>query len=166
FSRLIVFDMRGIGLSDRGSEPPILELQTDDVGAVMDAAASDSAAVFGGARGAAMTMLFAATYPNRVRALILYAAVAKTVRSADWPFAKTEEEQRRFYERFVAEMGTGENLDLQGPSYDEPFKRWWARFERLVATPGAYRELAEIFTFLDVRHVLPLIRVPTLVMQR
>src|SRR5213082_1741935 len=85
FSRLIVFDMRGIGLSDRGSEPPILELQTDDVGAVMDAAASDSAAVFGGARGAAMTMLFAATYPNRVRALILYAAVAKTVRSADWP---------------------------------------------------------------------------------
>src|SRR5438270_7335706 len=77
FSRLIVFDMRGIGLSDRGPEPPYLELQMDDVRAVMDAARSETAAVFGGA----MTMLFAATYPERVRALILYGALAKTMRS-------------------------------------------------------------------------------------
>src|SRR5438094_276018 len=71
FSRLIVFDMRGIGLSDRGPEPPILELQTDDVRAVMDAAGSESAALAAVARGAAMTMLFAASYPERVRALVL-----------------------------------------------------------------------------------------------
>jgi class 3 adenylate cyclase len=166
FSRLILFDMRGVGLSDRGSEPPILELQTDDVTAVMDAAGSQQAAVFGGARGATMAMLFAASHPERTRALVLYAPTAKSVRSPDWPFAKTEEEMRAFYERFVAEMGTGENLDLQGPSFDQRFKEWWARFERLVATPGAYRELARIFTELDVRQVLGLIQVPTLVLHR
>src|SRR5947207_950708 len=113
-----------------------------------------------------MTMLYAATYPERVRALVLYAPMAKTVRSADWPFGKTAEEQRRFYDRFVAEMGTGQNLDLQGPSHDDHFKRWWARLERLVATPGAYRELAGIFADLDIRNVLPLIQAPTLVLHR
>ena len=168
FSRLIVFDMRGVGLSDRGPEPPFLELQMDDVRAVMDAARSETAAVFGGARGGAMTMLFAATYPERVRALILYGAMAKTVRSADYPYGKTEEQQRAFFDRFVSEMGTVENLDLQGPSglEDPRFKRWWARFERLVATPAAYRELAAILSDLDVRAVLPSIQAPTLVLHR
>jgi pimeloyl-ACP methyl ester carboxylesterase len=134
--------MRGIGLSDRGPEPPVLELQMDDVRAVMDAAGSDTAAIFGGARGGAMTLLFAATYPERARALILYAPFAKTVRAPDWPFGRTEEEQQLFFDRFTREMGTGENLDLQGPSHDERFKQWWARFERLGASPGAWRELA------------------------
>jgi pimeloyl-ACP methyl ester carboxylesterase len=166
FSRLILFDMRGVGLSDRGAQPPILELQTDDVRAVMDAAGSERAAVFGGARGAAMAMLFAASYPERTRALVLYAPTAKTVRSPDWPYGKSEQEQRAFYERFVAEMGTGANLDVQGPSFDGPFKEWWSRFERLVATPGAYRELASIFTELDIRQVLPLVQAPTLVLHR
>lgn len=168
FSRLIVFDMRGVGLSDRGTQPPFLEPQMDDVRAVMDAAGSESAAVFGGARGGAMTMLFAATYPERTRALVLYAALAKTVRSADHPYGKSPREQQVFFERFVTEMGTGTNLDLQGPSgLDDPrFRRWWARFERLVATPTAYRELATIFADLDIRAVLPTIQAPTLVLQR
>jgi class 3 adenylate cyclase len=166
FSRLILFDMRGIGLSDRGTAPPIVESQADDLRAVMRDAGSESAAVFGGARGAAMTMLFAATYPERVRALILYAPSAKTVRSDDWPYGRTAAEQQEFYERFVAEMGTGANLDLQGPTHDERFTAWWAHFERLVATPGAYRELARIFTDLDIRSVLPLVRSPTLVLHR
>src|SRR5579864_9843937 len=94
FSRLIVFDMRGIGLSDRGPEAPYLELQMDDVRAVMDAAGSETAAIFGGARAAAMMLLFAATYPERARALVLYAPSAKTVRSPDWPYGRTEEEQQ------------------------------------------------------------------------
>jgi class 3 adenylate cyclase len=166
FTRLILFDMRAVGLSDRGSQPPILELQADDVRAVMDAVGCESGAVYGGARGAAAAMMFAASYPERVRALVLYAPVAKTVRSPDWPYAKTEEEQRAFYDRFVSEMGTGENLEVQGPSHDERFKKWWARFERLVATPGAYLELARIFTELDVRQVLPAIQSPTLVLHR
>lgn len=168
FSRLIVFDMRGVGLSDRGPEPPFLELQMDDVRAVMDAAESKTAAVFCGAGGGAMTMLFAATYRERVRALILYGARAKTVQSADYPYGKTEEQQRAFIDRFVSKMGTGQNLDLQGPSglEDPRFKRWWARFERLVATPTAYRELAAIFNDLDIRAVLPSIQAPTLVLHR
>ncbi len=168
FSRLIVFDMRGVGLSDRGAEPPFLESQMDDIRAVMDAAGSASAAIYGGARGGAMAMLFAATYPERTSALILYGALAKTVRSPDYPYGKSAEEQQAFIDRFVSEMGTGENLDLQGPSGldDERFKRWWARFERLVATPTAYRELAAIFRDLDVRAVLPSIQAPTLLLQR
>ena len=166
FARLILFDMRGMGLSDRGSQPPILELQADDLNAVVDAVGAKTPAVFGGARGSAMALLFAATRPERTRALILYAPVAKTLRADDWPSGKTEEEQRHFVERFTAEMGTGENLDLQGPSFDHSFKKWWARFERLVATPGAYRELITIFTDLDVRQVLPLVQAPTLVLQR
>ena len=85
FTRLILFDMRGVGLSDRGSQPPILELQADDVRAVMDAVGCDSAAVYGGARGAAAAMMFAASYPERVRALVLYAPVAKTVRAGRLP---------------------------------------------------------------------------------
>jgi pimeloyl-ACP methyl ester carboxylesterase len=168
FSRLIIFDMRGVGLSDRGPGPPFLESQMDDMSAVMEAASSRSAVVFGGARGGAMSMLFAATYPDRVRALVLYASVAKTLRSPDFSPGKSEHDQQVFFDRFVAEMGTGKNLDLQGPGgLDDPrFVRWWARFERLVATPGAYRELAMIFRDLDVRAVLPSIQAPTLVLQR
>ena len=168
FSRLIVFDMRGVGLSDRGPTAPALELQMDDMRAVLDAAGSESAVVFGVTRGGAMTMLFAATYPERTRALVLYAALARTVRSPDHPYGRSAEEQQEFFDRFVAEMGTGRNLDLQGPSglADPAFVRWWARFERLVASPTAYRELAQIFHDLDVRPVLPSIQAPTLVVQR
>ncbi|MFL6182889.1 MAG: alpha/beta fold hydrolase, partial [Actinomycetes bacterium] len=140
FSRLILFDMRGVGLSDRGTEPPVLELQRDDVAAVMDAAGSKTAVLFGGARAAAMALLFAATHPDRTRALVLYAPVAKTVSTPDFPHGKTAEEQKAFFERFIREVGTGVNLELQAPSvaHDEHFVAWWARFERLVASPSAY----------------------------
>lgn len=141
FTRLILFDMRGVGLSDRGPVPPTLELQTDDVGAVMSAAGSESAVLFGGARGSALMMLFAASHTERTLRLVLYAPIARTVRTADWSFGRTEEEQRHFFERFTSEMGTGENLDLQSASHDNRFPKWWARFERLRASPGAWREL-------------------------
>jgi class 3 adenylate cyclase len=166
FSRLILFDMRGVGLSDRGPEPPTLERQMDDVGTVMDAAGSETAAIFGGARAAAMTMLFAASHPERTQALVLYAPIARSLWAPDWPFGRTEEEQQLFFDRFIAEMGTAKNLDLQGPSADPSFIKWWARFERLGASPGTWRELQEVFGTLDVRPVLPHIQSPTLVLQR
>jgi class 3 adenylate cyclase/pimeloyl-ACP methyl ester carboxylesterase len=168
FSRLILFDMRAVGLSDRGPEPPALELQRDDIGIVMDAAGSSSAVIFGGARAAAMAMLFAATHPNRAKGLVLYAPVAKTVSTSDFPYGKSPAEQEAFFERFVQEVGTGRNLALQAPSVaaDEHFVAWWARFERLVASPSVYEELGRIFTDMDVREVLPTIHVPTLVIHR
>jgi pimeloyl-ACP methyl ester carboxylesterase len=168
FSRLILFDMRGIGVSDRGREPPVLELQRDDVAAVMDAAGSKSAVVFGVARGAAMTVLFAATHPERTKALILYAPFARTLSAPDFPFGRTLEEQQAFYERFVNEVGTGRNLFIQAPSVagDGGFRSWWARFERLVATPSAYRELGAVLFEIDVRSILPSVQAPTLVLHR
>src|SRR5215831_6573840 len=104
FSRLIVFDMRGVGLSDRGTEPPFLELMMDDAGAVMDAAGSETAALFGAGRGGVSAMLFAATHPERVRALVLYDTWAKLLRSEDHPHGVTAEQDDAFIERFVAEM--------------------------------------------------------------
>ena len=168
FSRLILFDMRGVGLSDRGPEPPSIELQRDDVEAVLDAAGSDAAVVFGGARAASMAMLFAATHPDRTKALVLYAPVAKTLSAPDFPHGKSPGDQAAFVERFVREVGTARNLELQAPSAadDDRFVAWWARFERLVASPSAYEELARIFTDVDVRRVLPAIHVPTLVLHR
>jgi pimeloyl-ACP methyl ester carboxylesterase/class 3 adenylate cyclase len=162
FCRLIVFDMRGVGLSDRGPERPTIELQRDDIAAVMDAVGIEAGIVFGGARAAAMAMLFAATHPERTTALILYAPVAKTVATPDFPHGKTQQEQQDFLERFVKEMA------VQAPSAadDERFVAWWARFERLVASPSAYEELARIFTDVDVREALPAIHVPTLVIHR
>ena len=166
FSRLVLFDMRGVGLSDRGLEPPTLEVQMADLGVVMDAAGCQSAAILAGARGAAMAMLFAASFPERTSALVLYAPIARSVRLPDWPYGRTEDEQQAFFERFTAEMGTAANLDLQGPSADDAFTRWWARFERLTATPGGWRELQEIMSRLDVRSVLGQIQAPTLVLHR
>jgi pimeloyl-ACP methyl ester carboxylesterase len=168
FSRLIVFDMRGVGLSDRGGEAPFLELMVEDAGAVMDAASSETAALFGASRAGVMAMLFAATHPERVRALVLYDTWAKNLRSDDHPYGATTAEDDEFVNRFVAEMGTAQNLDLQAPSGlgDERFVRWWARFERLITSPAGFRELADVRRNSDVRAVLPLIQAPTLVLHR
>jgi len=166
FSRLIIFDMRGIGLSDHGPEPPVLELQMDDVRAVMDAAGSESAAICGVARGGAMMMLFAATYPERVRALVLYAALPKTMRSEDYPHGRTEAEAEEFLNLFSQDIGSAQRLRGQAPTADDRLRQWWPRFERLVATPSGYRELGEIFRDIDIRRVVPAIQAPTLLLHR
>ena len=167
FCRLIVFDMRGIGLSDRGPEAPYLELQMDDIRAVMDAAGSDTAAIFGVARGGAMTMLFAATYPERVRALVLYASNVKTMRSDDWQYGRTVEEADEFFRTYTDHFGTGENLRLQAPGHwDERYQRWWARFERLIASKSGFRELGTVFREIDVRAVARSVQAPTLLLHR
>jgi pimeloyl-ACP methyl ester carboxylesterase len=168
FSRMVLFDMRGVGLSDRGPEPPTIELQRDDVAAVMDAVGIESAVVFGGARAATMAMLFAATHPDRTKALVLYAPTAKTVSTPDFPHGNTPEQQEEFFLRFVDEVGTGRNVAIQAVSAaeDERFVAWWARFERSVASPSAYAELGRILMEIDVREVLPAIHVPTLIVHR
>src|ERR671937_430548 len=126
FSRLILFDMRGVGLSDRGPEPPVVEVQMDDIGSVMDAAGSQTAAVFGGARGAAPASLFAASHPERTRALVLYAPIVRTLEARGFPWGWTGERWRESYEPLVTRTGTGENLDLEGPdaAHNDRFKQW------------------------------------------
>jgi pimeloyl-ACP methyl ester carboxylesterase len=166
FCRLIMFDMRGIGLSDRGLEPPLLELQMDDVRAVMDAAGSETAALYGAARGGSMMALFAATYPERVRALVLYAALAKTIRTNDYPRGRTETEQEEFLRLFTQEIGSLQRLGRQGPSAVVELSRWWPKFERSVGTPERFRELGEIFRDIDIRAVVPAIQAPTLLLHR
>lgn len=168
FSRLVLFDMRGVGLSDRGTERPTIELQRDDIATVMDAAGMTEAIIFGHTRSASMAMLFAATHPDRTKGLVLYSPVAKSVRTSDFPHGGDREEVTAFVQRFVHDAGTGRNLESFAPSVagNPRFVKWWARFERLVASPSALEELGHILTDIDLRSVLPAIHVPTLVLHR
>src|SRR5439155_23762780 len=168
FSRLIVFDKRGTGLSDPVSEVPTLEQRVDDVRAVMDAAGSERAAMFGVSEGGPMSMLFATTYPERVAALALYGTYAKRVRAADYPWAPTLEEHQDRLDVVERDWGGPVDLEAWAPSNvnDERFKRWWAQYLRLGASPAAARAVLEMTLEIDVRDILPAIRVPTLVMHR
>jgi pimeloyl-ACP methyl ester carboxylesterase len=172
FSRLILFDKRGTGLSDRVKDVPTLETRMDDVRAVMDAAGSERAAIMGISEGGPMAALFAATYPERTFAAILYGSPARYVWAPDYQWGRTLEEYRRQLEDVERRWGTPEYSDemLQwlAPSVadDEGFKRWFRTYARLSASPGAARDLARMNMEIDVRQVLPAIRVPTLVLNR
>ena len=170
FSRLIIFDKRGTSLSDRVPVKllPTLEERMDDVRAVMDAADSERAALFGVSEGGPMSMLFATTYPERVSALALYGTYAKRVRAADYPWAPTLEEHQDRLDVVERDWGGPVDLEAWAPSNvnDERFKRWWAQYLRLGASPAAARAVLEMTLEIDVRDILPAIRVPTLVMHR
>jgi class 3 adenylate cyclase len=163
FSRLILFDKRGTGLSDRLGDLPTLEERMDDVRAVMDAVGSTKAALLGISEGGAMSMLFAATYPERTQALILYGTYADF---HTWVLPPDRFEQ--FLEKIDRSWGQGESLGAFAPSRitDQRFKQWWGRFERLGASPSAVIALMRMNSQIDVRHILPAIRVPTLVLHR
>jgi pimeloyl-ACP methyl ester carboxylesterase len=168
FSRLILFDKRGTGLSDPVplDRLPTLEQRMDDVRAVMDAAGSERAALFGSSEGGLMSILFAATYPERTRALIALAIYAKRIWSPDYPWAPTPE--ARAAEIASIERRWGGEMDISdlAPSADEAFKRRAVAYLRRSASPGAAVALLRMNTQIDVRGVLPTIRVPTLVLQR
>ncbi len=170
FSRLILFDKRGTGLSDRVSEDalPTLEQRMDDVRAVMDAVGSMRAALFGFSEGGGMCVLFAATYPERTEALVTYGIFAARRRSPDYPWAPSTEERERWLAGVEADWGGAVDLATLAPSRagDERFSRWWARYLRASASPGAAVALGRMNTAVDVRSVLPAIRVPTLVIHR
>ena len=170
FSRLILFDKRGTGLSDRvpPDRLPTLEQRMDDVRAVMDATGAERAALFGPSEGGPMSALFAATYPERTTALILYGTFASTVRDATYPWAMDPEERRKVIEAIPEQWGQGAYVDLLAPSMagDERFRRWWARLERLGASPGAAMALRRMNGEIDIRTTLSAIRVPTLVLHR
>lgn len=168
FSRLIRFDKRGTGLSDPVATPPTLEQRMDDVRAVIDAVGVHRAALFGYSEGGSMSALFAATYPERTSALVMYGTFAKRIWDPDYPWAPTPEERQTLLE--AIETGWGGVVDLAtiAPSmvHDERFRQWFAGYSRRGASPGAALALARMNTDIDIRHVLPAIRVPTLVLHR
>ena len=163
FARLIMFDKRGTGLSDRTVGVPTLEERMDDVRAVMDAVGSQQAALFGISEGGAMSVLFAATYPERTRALVLYGTYGHF---SSWVVPPDRIEAALV--RMEKNWGTGESLRLFAPSVasDETFKLSWARFERLGASPSAVVALMRMNSEIDVRPILPSIRVPTFIIHR
>lgn len=170
FSRLILFDKRGTGLSDRVpvQKLPTLEERMDDVRAVMDAVGSERAALFGVSEGGPMSMLFATTYPERVLSLLLYGTYAKRVRDADYPWAPTVEQHREFVDAVQREWGGPTQAEIWAPSVadDDRFKRWWGQYLRLGASPAAARAVLEMTREIDVRGILSAIRVPTLILHR
>src|SRR5205807_3678801 len=171
FSRLILFDKRGTGLSDPVTEVPSLEQRIDDVRAVMEAARSERAALFGVSEGGPMSVLFAATHPDRVSALVLHGAMGRTTEAPDYPWATPAEALRESAAEFIAPYW---GRDAQGtvalfaPSFaDDPQAvEFAARMERSAASPRMVQQIFEMFLDIDVRAVLPTIHVPTLVVHR
>jgi pimeloyl-ACP methyl ester carboxylesterase len=170
FSRLIVFDKRGTGMSDRVPDDrlPLLEERMDDMRAVMDAAGSDRAAVFGASEGGNLATLFAASYPERTRALVTFGIFAKRIWSPDYPWAPTPEERASFFEVIERDWaGLMDISDLAPSIADDPVAAArLARSLRRAASPGAALALARMNTEIDIRSVLPTISVPTLVLHR
>jgi len=168
FSRLILFDKRGTGLSDQSTNMPTLEQRMDDVRAVMEAVHSERAVVFGMSEGGNMAMLFAATYPERTIALIAFGVFAKRIYDPEYPWAPTPEERQKFYDAIEHEWSGPLGVEDLAPSManDERFRNWWASYQRRSASPRAALTLAKLNTSIDVRHVLAAIRVPTFVLHR
>ena len=168
FSRLILFDKRGTGLSDPVSPDrlPTLEERMDDVRAVLDAVDCEQAAVFGFSEGGLMSVLFAATYPDRTTALVLYGVFAKRIWSPDYPWAPKPDDRAREIEELERNWAERMDLDKLAPSEDDAFKDRMATYFRRSASPGAAVALMRMNTQIDVRDVLPTIQAPTLVLHR
>jgi pimeloyl-ACP methyl ester carboxylesterase len=170
FARLIRFDKRGTGMSDRPSGPATLEERTDDIRAVMDAAGSERAFVFGTSEGGSMASVFAATYPERTSGLILWGTQATWIRTADYPWGVTMEEalaeiddlaEHGMTDTYLFGPGAGARSNMSEEEMGR-IRRWW----RAATTPGALADLERMNLAVDIRGVLASIHVPTLVMNR
>jgi class 3 adenylate cyclase len=168
FSRLIVFDKRGQGLSDRFGRPPTLEESMDDLGAVLDAAGCERAAIFAISEGGPMAMLFAATHPERVSSLVLYGTFARMLKAPDFPQGIAAERFEAWTELLEEEWGGPVAVNLWAPSMlgNPEFERWWARLLRQGTSPSGAIELMKLYREIDVRAALPAIGGPTLVLHR
>ena len=169
FSRLIRFDKRGTGLSDRVAEMPTLEQRMDDVRLVMDAVGSKRAALFGVSEGGPMSVLFAATYPERTTGLILYGSIARGSWAPDFPLApKLDAGWEAWLEDLRKQWGGPVEIEMWAPSMaqDVRFRDWFAKYLRLGGSPSAVVNIFRMSSAIDVRAILPAIRVPTLVLHR
>lgn len=163
YARVAMFDKRGTGMSDRINELPGLDQRMDDVRAVMDAVGMDRAALLGVSEGGPLTGFFAATHPDRCRALVLYGSFA---RFASW--LPTAEALEAFLAYIDRDWGSGKSLGMFAPSRqsDPAFQNWWGRFERLGASPAAAIALMRMNSQIDITDIVSTIRVPTLVIHR
>ncbi len=168
FSRYIRFDKRGTGLSDRDVGYPTLEQRMDDVRAVMDAVGSERAVLFGSSEGGNMCILFAATYPGRTAALILHGSQARGEWAPDYPWAPTKEETDRQLAEIASDWGGVFDLRDGAPSLanDQLAQEWSAAYTRYAASPKAALAMWKLGAEVDVRDILPSIRVPTLVLHK
>jgi pimeloyl-ACP methyl ester carboxylesterase len=170
FSRLIVFDKRGTGLSDRVpvAELPTLEQRMDDVRAVMDAAGAERAALLGISEGGPLCVLFAATYPQRTEALVMIGAYARRLWAPDYPSGTQVAEYEGFLQEIEQHWGGPVGLESRAPSLaeDARFRSWWSTYLRMSASPGAAYALTRMNGEIDVRHALPTVHVPTLIVHR
>jgi class 3 adenylate cyclase len=170
FSRLIMFDKRGAGLSDPVPTMtlPTLELWMDDASAVLDAAGSEKAVVIANLGGGLLGATLAAAHPERVASLVLVDCFARFLQAPDYPFGGTPEGIDKVVEEVESGAGHGFMFDLFAPSlvHDDHVRRAWARYERQAASPGMMKAVVRLMYESDVRSVLPAIRVPTLVIQR
>jgi len=165
FARVIIFDKRGQGLSDPVSDAPILEERMDDVRAVMDAAGCKRAAFITISEGGPLAMMFAATYPERVSALVLYGTLVKGTYSEDYPYAPSAELWESYFDLPWGE-GTTANLLAPSMALDDEFMRRWARFERMSSSPGMVRQILQMSARVDARDILSTVAVPTLILHR
>jgi pimeloyl-ACP methyl ester carboxylesterase len=170
FSRLILFDKRGTGLSDRVplNALPTLEQRMEDVHAVMDTVGCHRAALCGVSEGGPMSALFAATYPERTIALTMFGTYARRLRDVDYPWGPTLEQRNAYLEEMERNWGGPVGIDERAPTMakDPDFRRWWATYLRMGASPGAAKALTRMNAEIDVRSVLPSVRVPSLVIHR
>ncbi|MGZ6979712.1 MAG: alpha/beta fold hydrolase, partial [Acidimicrobiia bacterium] len=171
FARVISFDRRGTGLSDpvAVTEAPDMDTRMSDIAAVMNAAGSERAVIFGVSEGGPATALFAATHPERTAALVLYGAMARSTYADDHPWLLTTDDfNQAGFELLLPSWGKGVTVDFSAPSRaDDPeVVAWYGRLERSGITPGMIASVAAMFYDTDVRAVLPTIAVPTLVLHR
>ncbi len=164
--RLIRFDKRGTGMSDRPEGLPDLETRMHDVLAVMDAVDSRRAVVCGYSEGGPMAILLAATHPERVSSLVLYGCYAKRTSAPGYPWAQSEDERRIYTDLLIDAWDWEADMRMRCPSADPPMQRWWAQRMRAAATPSTIRALMDMNSAVDVRDVLAAVRVPTLVLHR
>lgn len=170
FSRLILFDKRGTGLSDRVPPRllPTLEQRMDDVRAVMDAVGSKRAAILGVSEGGPMSALFAATYPEKTLGLAMIGSYARRLRDVDYPWGPTSEEREAYLQQIRESWGGPIGIEERAPSlaHDPEFRQWWATYLRMGVSPGGAEALTRMNASIDVRAILPSVRVPTLVLHR
>jgi pimeloyl-ACP methyl ester carboxylesterase/class 3 adenylate cyclase len=168
FARVVVFDKRGQGLSDRPGRPPTLEESMDDLKAVVEAAGFERPALFGISEGGPMSALYAATYPDDISGLVLFGTFARMLKAPDFPSGIPEEALDRWGAVIRRDWGKAVGLDLWAPTRigDPEFERWWARLLRQGTSPAGAIALMDLYREMDTRAILPAIDVPTLVLHR